>query len=570
MRNRIIAFSVVIIILTTCTIIPAAASNAKTNSSSPIPLPVVTNGIYPGAPILYVNQSNWGAFTWYFTATYNNTRVYAVPKLSKNEPGDYYVYAISDVTTAGLDNKCYEATEQNATAYSWFIYITEDYRYNGIDYKYGQLRDDQTHTSMITITGSPYVKVVNSLADAFDDYANPTVEIPYLVPDQQEGQQIYNTLTENITYRAYSTMGNVYAVLLKNIANLGDRPFFYSMDDIVGLYLRRPSGNYSVNLNTLPNTATNGMHYYLFNPTDTNSTCQNSYIPIIDCNNQAPDYEAICNYLIQYTRSSMSYALPPGNVIYIEVPQNQVISYTLKTTMPKKSSWSTGSWASSQCITYKTSLPDAGTEFPGLIEPFKWDKDPNGKYDAFNSTYDAIYQKTNEATISNYLMIYNPTYFGDSGIEVAATQNNSVYITIDKAISVHVYQLKTGIADGIDGVVDISTSNGTSWTGIPDYQTHEWDWTNDQTGQPEDPTYGGQNIISNSADNFSSWLKNTLNTISEFFTSGHEAILSLTNAVGNFVGSLKSLYLWLPTPVYSLLTSAIMIAITIGVIKIFV
>lgn len=169
-----------------------------------------------------------------------------------------------------------------------------------------------------------------------------------------------------------------------------------------------------------------------------------------------------------------------------------------------------------------------------------------------------------DTNLDKYLIIINPMIDGYSASD--QVYNPWLEISLEKVVGYWIYPLNTQItSSGIE-----STNNGdVVYSGEYDDQTGEWTTTN-QNGDPVNPTTGGSNSIVPQTDTVQGWLKNIATSISGFFRGAIDSINILTSAISDFTGSLKSLYMWLPPQVMSIITSAIIISITIGVIKVFI
>lgn len=260
--------------------------------------------------------------------------------------------------------------------------------------------------------------------------------------------------------------------------------------------------------------------------------------------------------------SSLQYSLPPGNAIYIQVPQGA--SYTLKTRMPESVLGSNHYPGNNQAITLVQSLPTGGTAPSSPLIP--WQQD--GALSVLGLSRNASYQGTNAS--SGYLCIVNPLYYsGTANGPYEFLSNGSIDITIDQQTGFVVYPLDStlGFTSGLGINVDTSILDN-PFTGGIDPDTGEIIWQ-DSNGGTTAPTIGGGNLVSTSETIFD-FLRNIADEISTFLKGPIQAIQTVVAAIRQFLSSFTQLYMWLPAPVYNLITSALMIALTIGVIKIFV
>lgn len=262
------------------------------------------------------------------------------------------------------------------------------------------------------------------------------------------------------------------------------------------------------------------------------------------------------------TVSSLQYSLPPGNAIYIQVPQGA--SYTLKTRMPESVLGTNHYPGNNQAITLVQSLPSGGTAPNSPLIP--WQQD--GALSVLGLSRNAIYQATNAS--AGYLCIVNPLYYsGTANGPYEFLSNGSIDISIDSQTGFVVYPLDSslGFTSGLGINVDTSILDN-PYTGEIDPETGEIIWL-DSNGGTSAPTTGGGNLVSTSETIFD-FLRNIGDEISTFLKGPIQAIQVVVSAVRDFLSSFTQLYMWLPSPVYNLITSALMIALTIGVVKIFV
>lgn len=259
---------------------------------------------------------------------------------------------------------------------------------------------------------------------------------------------------------------------------------------------------------------------------------------------------------------SLSYSLPPGNAIYIQVPTGA--SYTLRTRMPESVLGSNHYPGNNQVITLVSSLPSGGTAPNSPLIP--WQQE--GALSVLGLSRNASYTGTNAS--SGYLCIVNPLYYsGTANGPYEFLSNGSIDITIDSQQGFVVYPLDSslGFTSGLGINVDTEILD-TPFTGSIDSETGEIIWQ-DSSGGSLAPTTGGGNLVSTS-DTIFDFLRNIGDEISTFLKGPIQAIQTVVSAIREFLGSFTQLYMWLPSPVYNLITSALMIALTIGVIKIFV
>lgn len=280
-----------------------------------------------------------------------------------------------------------------------------------------------------------------------------------------------------------------------------------------------------------------------------------------------PYYDTLADALSAFssepvTPISVEYSLPPGNIAFIEVPSGA--EYTLKTRMPESVLGTNHYPGNNQVLTLVNSLPTGGTAPSTPLIP--WQQE--GALSVLGLSRNAIYSATNST--AGYLCIVNPLYYsGTANGPYEFLSNGSIDISIDKQSGIWVYPLDStlGFTSGLGVSVDTEIINE-PFVGTVDPDTGVITWA-DSSGGATAPTTGGGNLVSTSETIFD-FLRNIADEISTFLKGPIQAIQTVVSAIRQFLNSFTQLYMWLPAPVYNLITSALMIALTIGVIKIFV
>ena len=264
--------------------------------------------------------------------------------------------------------------------------------------------------------------------------------------------------------------------------------------------------------------------------------------------------------------------LPAGNVAYV------------RTLGSNKNITITGTWANrltgaygrmentNIMVAYDKDLPTDVTTYPlsGSVYP------TFGKSGATNVTGQSHTASTTvdgSITISKYTVILNPYGYNLSNETGVPTDLNPTLQITGYFSEVKIYPL-----DSTYNLV-----NGDSFTADPDDALTSDNITTDggdvtfqnNDGQTVTPNQGGNNTISENETYVSviAQIKNLISRLVEriegTFDVGHSAIGTLVNAMHNFVGIFGQLYSWMPTEVYNVVISAIMIAVVIGVFKVF-
>lgn len=270
--------------------------------------------------------------------------------------------------------------------------------------------------------------------------------------------------------------------------------------------------------------------------------------------------------------TSFQYSLPPGNVAYIPIPsgQSSAITYTLTTTY-YMAFGNNDTSRINQVVTVMSSLPSSTNNVAPSSPKIPWTN--NGNVNLLGVSANKIYQGSIPANYGGqYLVVVNPmTMPSQTGLIGGDTYTNgSINISVSAVSgSPHIYPMSESltITPG-DGIGSESSYGDSGYTYEIDPETGEIIWT-DPEGGSSAPVAGGNNPMP-SPNTIFDWLRNISQQFSDFLRGPVQAVQVVVSAIRDFLGSFTQLYQWLPGPVYSLITSALMIALTIGVIKIFV
>lgn len=270
--------------------------------------------------------------------------------------------------------------------------------------------------------------------------------------------------------------------------------------------------------------------------------------------------------------SPLEYSLPPGNVAYIPIPsgQSSAITYTLTTTY-YMAFGNNDTSRINQVVTVMSSLPSSTNNTAPSAPKIPWTN--NGNVNLLGVSANKIYQGSIPANYGGqYLVVVNPmTMPSQTGLIGGDTYTNgSINISVSAVSgSPYIYPMSESltITPG-DGIGSESSYGDSGYTYEIDPETGEIIWT-DPEGGSSAPVAGGNNPMP-SPNTIFDWLRNISQQFSDFLRGPVQAVQVVVSAIRDFLGSFTQLYQWLPSPVYSLITSALMIALTIGVIKIFV
>lgn len=290
----------------------------------------------------------------------------------------------------------------------------------------------------------------------------------------------------------------------------------------------------------------------------------------------------IYNPPVSVTPHSLNYSIPAGYVAYFEIPSNETIRASVTTTsgIPL----TPAQWASTNVLYgYSSSLPSGAFTLPITgSTSFSWN---TGKTNLFGKSQHWSWLGTIN-TSSKYYFISNPTYSNVVGtnsngssmiVDNPSATNGYVDVYLSSVIDVKLFPLKSTItydpSIGAYGGIDDGAS-GESYSVGYDDTTGQW-VTTDPTGNPVGVggvPIGGDNSIDSipTSDTIVDWLENIARTIGAFFRGAVGAVTTLVGAGSDFIHALVGLYSWLPGSVYAVLSSALILVIVIGVIKVFV
>lgn len=265
----------------------------------------------------------------------------------------------------------------------------------------------------------------------------------------------------------------------------------------------------------------------------------------------------------------LSFSLPAGNVMFLEL-SSSTSSIDLFQEMGVLSSlFSTNGnwWMPYDSYGFSNSLPSSSDRLSG--SSISWGKSGNTNF--LGQTTSASYSLSFSNPSSQYLWIQHLSASQDQYEEFS----NPILIRASGILSYKVYPLDSGIIS-VDGQLSTGTivGSGDSFTGSYDPDTQSWVTTNDSTGQAGAPSVGGDNIgssaLGSGGKTIFNFLQKIADDLSTFFRGAVGAVSTLVSSASDFFTSIGGLFSWLPSPVYSVLISALILAITIGVIKVFI
>lgn len=388
-----------------------------------------------------------------------------------------------------------------------------------------------------------------------------------------------------------TALSDVYFVLapdpsssLYYIAYVGSTSDFYLYE------LRKPvSGSISARFNSFHSSFDSSLNLYIYQFTNRFRIDQISDISA-PFYSSADDAKSALAYVCQNGISDpgpelepFSYSLAPGNVIFIDVSGSDPTDVAVLTSSTGFSYSASELQNTNQAFGYLDSIPSSFTLPLSGTNNIPWAPAGNANlYGKYQHKTRSVYAYSSN---HQYFVVVNPTYdpytlaSGVVGDNVAFAYDNSnatnSYIDISgfSARAFKVYSLNSQLIYDSGGWSSVTESDGPSYSGSYDSSTQTWTTVNDTSGESESPPLGGTNNIESDAttsETIFAWLETIASSIGSFFRGSIGAVTSLVASGSEFFRSISGLYSWLPSPVLSVLLNALIIAITIGVIKVFI
>lgn len=262
-------------------------------------------------------------------------------------------------------------------------------------------------------------------------------------------------------------------------------------------------------------------------------------------------------------------SVPAGNVAYIKTNGVQVLDLT--TTFVQYSQLFSDTWANiTQKVSWEASLPSGTVTFPlNGMTGIQWTKSGNTNILGQTQNASASYQSTS----NQYFVIYNPLYqqYGQGN---NYDMNGTIYVSGEIA-EIKVYPLSGSVVTG-QGLVSNSDSGYDDYFELQDDGNGNLEWIDQSGNVSSGPQTGGTSLLPQEAtiQTLASQILNIITkvgqSIANIFNVGHSAIVTLVGHASEFVSHFQSLYSWLPADIFAVLSSAIILAITIGIIKVFI
>lgn len=258
----------------------------------------------------------------------------------------------------------------------------------------------------------------------------------------------------------------------------------------------------------------------------------------------------------------LNISLPAGNMIIVDISGMDISRDRYFAAFAHFEYGEPSGTAQNQQWGYWESIPDnPSLPFVGW-ESVNWQG--VGKRTPLGLYLDFTFQTYIDSNLGHYVYFVNPYRPADSETN---DQNPNVDLFFPQASGYRIFELEVlwNSGSGVFG----GGADGNTGSGVYDPDTGTWTTINDQTGDPWEPVVGGGNAVSPQTT-INAWLQNIANQIKSFFQGSIGAVTTLVGAGSEFFAVVQNLYSWLPSPVLGVLSSALILVITIGVIKVFI
>lgn len=316
----------------------------------------------------------------------------------------------------------------------------------------------------------------------------------------------------------------------------------------------------------LSGTELEGYYTYQFNAKSTTNTIFN--VPLYSTLSEG--IEAINEYIEnnQAWSGPATVSVEAGCVAYILVDGGTA---NLTTTFPELSKLSRPLWVSGSTYSFEDTLPSSDKVFSSTTGTLiDWLIPASAKKDLLGRSYVGG-RPLSDLPNAQYLVIYNPVYRGydDKGVGIMSP---TIYVSLSNYGAVRQYRL-TASYNG--GIIESTSEDGyTSWfdsigeeeldaNGNPVYIEHKTDGT---TSAAINIPAGGGNIIIDT-ENADNSIGGLLQRLVNLLSAPIRYIEKLFNAGVGFFTMLASLWSWLPEEVSTIIASALVVLIVIGVVK---
>lgn len=265
--------------------------------------------------------------------------------------------------------------------------------------------------------------------------------------------------------------------------------------------------------------------------------------------------DAIQNF-VPYIPVAYRAEIPRGYVLYLPLQGSLTISASSNFNDWSGVGSANGYWVNdNRRFYYYSTLPNADTTFPeNSGAAIDWVPNTSTQRNTFGR-YKAGVWTSDVSSSQNYVAILNPD------LDRNGRPNSSLYITVTNlSAAPRIYPLTQ--LTGWEGIVSVSDSDFADY-----YETDEdGNWT-DQDGNPADPAPGGTSFTEPTQSAIDS-VKDLLSRITELLTAPVDHIRILISEGSAFMESMQGLYTWLPPEVSSVILSAFIVVVIIGVFKV--
>ena len=247
------------------------------------------------------------------------------------------------------------------------------------------------------------------------------------------------------------------------------------------------------------------------------------------------------------------FSVPAGNALVIENGSGTLsLSATFATSKPLIGKWYNGqSILTSDSLSYlrqKISLDD--------YEQIAWNR---------SSGHSAYYAYLLDG--SKYTLIYNPSVYGDGSASTSFWGNPSVLVHLNgSASNVYLCSIKQTQwqSYAIDDYVAMWSYDGDNWV------SYDGDYASDEAYTPvSNPSSDTIDFITDNSDDTSFSVNNLINAFGSLLSPAKNAFITISSYVQTISDFFSSLFTWLPADIFSVICSAVIIIVIVGLIKVF-
>ena len=264
--------------------------------------------------------------------------------------------------------------------------------------------------------------------------------------------------------------------------------------------------------------------------------------------------------------------LENGNIVYFDLGSGKTLDIEVESYFYSKSGVISGIWADdNRRYGFTDSLPTANTtigETSGNVLSFS--KSTKGQNLLGQTNYGIA--NISGTSSGRYLWIVNPMYnnkYFEDSLSADALNGLMTITGVPAGTTVYTYKLKQNASSlGLDSDIP-SVSGGVGSVATDSAIQTQYVSTDDPT-QTYTQTVGGDNSAPeevSAAEGIRQTLDQFVNGFMNLFTAPISHIQQLISSGSSFIQTLGGLFSWLPTPVTNVLSSALVLFIVIGVLK---